>query len=285
MIKASSNVYIENGKVKKIQEFTEEKEGKIIYEVIRIIQGKPLFFEEHYDRMVFSFQLNDTLIATSMDEMKGYIETLINESKTKVGNIKITYNINTNNLRIYFIKHKYPTKKMYTDGVETILCFKERENPNAKVINERFREDVNAKIEERKAYEAILVNREGLVTEGSKSNIFMIKENRLYTSKIENVLPGITRTEIIRMAIELNVPVIEEDIKYIDIDNMDAAFISGTSPNILPINMIEEKKFDCKNELLLKLMEVFDKRIEKYVQKNEQMVKVVELKFRNNKRK
>lgn len=274
MIKISSKVYIENGKVNKISEFTEEKEGKIIYEVLRIVEGKPLFFNEHYDRMTFSFQLNNAVLETSANEMKKHIDTLIKESKTNIGNIKITYNINTNILRIYFVKHKYPTKKMYSEGIDTILCFKERENPNAKVINESFRSDINAKIEQRGAYEAILVNRDGYVTEGSKSNIFMIKDNRIYTSKIENVLPGITRTEIIRMAIELNVTVIEGNIKYVDLDSMDAAFISGTSPNILPIKKVEEKEFDCKNELLKKLMLNFDKRIEKYIGNNEQKVKI-----------
>lgn len=274
MIKISSKVYIENGNIKKISEFTEEKEGKIIYEVIRIIDGKPLFFQEHYGRMAFSFNLNDSELSISEKEMKKYIDTLIKETKIKIGNIKITYNLNTDTLKIYFLKHKYPTKKMYAEGVETILCFKERENPNAKVINEHFREDVTAKIEQRDAYEAILVNRDGLITEGSKSNIFTIKDNRLYTSRIENVLPGITRTEIIRMAIELNIPVVEGDIKYVELENMDAAFISGTSPNILPIKKIEGKEFDCNNELLRKLMTSFDKRIEKYLKKDEQKVKV-----------
>lgn len=274
MIKKTSKVYLENGNLNKIAEFTEEKEGKIIYEVLRIVEGKPLFFDEHYDRMVFSCQLNDAVFEISADEIKQYIETLIRESKTTVGNIKITYNLNANTLRIYFIRHKYPTKKMYAEGVDTILCFKERENPNAKVINNSFRSDVNSKIKQRDVYEAILVNRDGYVTEGSKSNIFMIKDNRIYTSKIDNVLPGITRTEIIRMAIKLNVPVIEGDIKYIDLENMDAAFISGTSPNILPIKKIENKELDCKNELLRKLMLNFDKTIEEYIKNNEQMVKL-----------
>lgn len=274
MIKVSSKVYIENGEVKKVSEFKEEEQGKVIYEVIRIIDGKPLFFQEHYARMAYSFKLNDSELKISQKDISKFIKTLVKESKTNVGNIKITYNLASDTLKIFFLKHKYPTKKMYADGVSTILCFIERENPNAKVVNNSFRESVNNKLEQRKAYEAILVNRDGLITEGSKSNIFIIKDNRLYTSKIENVLPGITRTEIIRMAIELSVPVIEDDIKYLDLDKVDALFISGTSPNILPIGSVEEKKFDVNNELLRKLMKAFDNRIEKYI-KNEQKVKKV----------
>lgn len=261
----SSDLYIENGKIIKITEFKEE-EGKTIYEVIRLIGGKPLFYVEHYDRMAFSFNLINMEIPFTKDELLENINKLVKNNKRSIGNIKVTYNVDANVLKVFFIKHKYPTKKMYTEGVKTILYFGERENPNAKIINNNFREKVDEKLAIQEAFEAILVDRNGIITEGSKSNIFMIKENRLYTSKIETVLPGITRTEIIKMAIEMNVLVIEKDIRYIDLNEFDALFISGTSPKILPIAKVEEESFDCKNELLLKLMEKFNKRIEDYIQ-------------------
>lgn len=263
----SNNLYIENSEIKKIAEFQEEV-GKTIYEVIRIIDGKPLFYEEHYERMAYSFKLSNKEIPFTNEELKKDIDKLIKENKSKIGNIKITYNLDSGNMKVFFIKHKYPTKKMYTAGVKTILYFGERENPNAKIVNNNFRENVNKKLEEQEAFEAILVDRNGIITEGSRSNIFMIKEDRLYTSKIENVLPGITRTEIIRMAIEMNIKVIEKDIKYIDLNTFDSMFISGTSPKILPISKVEEKEYNCKNELLIKLMENFDKRIAKYLEEN-----------------
>ena len=83
------------------------------------------------------------------------------------------------------------------------LYFGERENPNAKIINLSFREKVNKKIREKNAYEAILVDRKGYITEGSKSNIFMIKDNMLLTSPVKAVLPGVTRGEIIDIAEEV----------------------------------------------------------------------------------
>ena len=57
----------------------------------------------------------------------------------------------------------------------------EKENPNAKVINQGFREQVNQVIKDKKVYEAILVDRNGHITE-SKSNIFMVYENKVITS-------------------------------------------------------------------------------------------------------
>ncbi len=128
---------------------------------------------------------------------------------------------------------------MYSNGVKTILYFGERHNPNAKVIDNSFRGKVNEKIDASSSYEAILVNSKGYITEGSKSNIFMIKGDEIITAPVEGVLPGITRSEIIKACKELGLRVREENIHYEHIKNLDGLFISGTSPKVLPINEVE----------------------------------------------
>ncbi|MBY7006034.1 aminotransferase class IV, partial [Clostridium botulinum] len=165
--------------------------GKVIYEVLRIIHGKPLFLENHLLRMENSFKLIN--IDQCLDNLKirNDIENLVRENEKLEGNIKLTYNVNEKVMRIFFINHSYPNEEMYKNGVKTILYFGERENPNAKIVNLNFREKVNIKIKENNAYEAILVDRNGYITEGSKSNIFMVKENVLLTSPIKTVLPGV----------------------------------------------------------------------------------------------
>ena len=265
MIRTTSKIYLENGKSKKISEFKEDTEGKIIYEVIRIIDGKPLFLEDHYARMKYSFELSEVELKITENELKKQIEKIVKESSIKEGNIKLTYCVQTDTFKLFFIKHKYPTKVMYKEGVNTILYFGERENPNAKIVNNEFRSKVNEQIKQRDAFEAILVSNNGLVTEGSKSNIFFIKDGHLYTSKVQNVLPGVTRTEIITMAIKLNIKIIEEDFNYLKVNEADAAFISGTSPKILPIKKVEDHEYDVNNELLQKLIQNFDKKIEDYI--------------------
>ena len=67
---AVKNFYISNGEVKNTEEWTDEPNGKIIYEVIRIINGKPLFYEEHYERMKNSFKLSNEEFKISEEELK-----------------------------------------------------------------------------------------------------------------------------------------------------------------------------------------------------------------------
>lgn len=263
---AIGKYYIKDNKVEDVKIF-KENEGKIVYEVIRITKGKPLFYERHYNRMLNSLKLNKCDYSITSEELKKLIKELTTKNKITTGNIKITYNMDSKELKLFVIKHKYPTLKMYSEGVPTILYFGERENPNAKVINNSFRGKVNEVIEKREVFEAILVNNEGYITEGSKSNIFLIKDNKLYTSKVETVLPGVTRTEIIEMAKENDIEVIETNIKYLDLPQYEAMFISGTSPHILPINKVEEQEYDTKNELLRKLMNLFNKRVSNYIGK------------------
>ncbi|WP_252248653.1 aminotransferase class IV [Clostridium sp. ZBS20] len=257
--------FIENSNIKEINQLENIKvPGKVIYEVLRIIHGKPLFLENHLLRMENSFKLIN--IDQCLDNFKiiNDIENLVRENEKLEGNIKLTYNVNEKVMRIFFINHSYPNEEMYKNGVKTILYFGERENPNAKIVNLNFREKVNIKIKENNAYEAILVDRNGYITEGSKSNIFMVKENVLLTSPIKTVLPGVTRGEIINIAIENGIKVEEVSYKYSDIEKLDGMFISGTSPKILPINQVDSIKMNS-NEIINKLIKCYNNKIIDYI--------------------
>lgn len=265
MGEAINKFYILNGEIKESSNWEIELEGKVIYEVIKVIKGNPLFYKEHYYRMKNSFSLNNSEITFGEKELRENINELINVNNMLSGNIKITYNLTSKTLKIFFIKHSYPTREMYKDGVKAILYFGERENPNAKVVNSQFRECVTNKIRCKKAFEAILVNRNGYITEGSKSNIFLIKGETLYTSEVKEVLPGVTRNEIIKVANENNIDVKEKNIHYTDIDKFDALFISGTSPDILPIKSVDNFIYNSQEELLIKLIKLFENRIKEDV--------------------
>lgn len=260
--------YIENGLEINIDKWENQEGSNIIYEVIRIIEGKPLFYEAHYDRMVNSCRLSNAEMKINKDSLKKNIELLIKINKFSEGNLKITFEGKEEILRIFFIKHSYPREDMYALGVKTILYYGERTNPNAKIVNNNFRKDVQEKIRERDAFEAILVNRENNITEGSKSNVFLIKDDILFTSRVELVLPGVTRTEVIKVAKENNIKVVEENINKDTLEEFDAAFISGTSPNILPISQVENIKYDGNNKLLRKLMGLFQEKIKEKIHFN-----------------
>lgn len=238
---------------------------KIIYEVLRVIEGKPIFLESHYRRMENSFELIGEDFPLSYEKISSGIYELIKHEDKLEGNIKITYEVYGRELKIFFIEHSYPSKEMYEKGVKTILYFGERENPNAKIVNDSFREKVNKEIRENDAYEAILVNSKGQITEGSKSNIFMVRGNKLLTSPVNAVLPGITRGEVISLAKKLKIEVEEIEYRYLDINKLDGMFISGTSPKVLPINQVNDININANNRIIRNLMEAYDNEIDEYI--------------------
>lgn len=267
--------FIEKGTLKDIREFDEDilKQKGIVYEVFRVVDGIPMFLENHLDRITNSLSILGKKMPYSREEIKKQIKNLIIKNDVKIGNIKLLYDSlsDEKNLIAYFIKHSYPTKEMYEEGIRTILYFGERENPNAKIINQSFREGVNEAIKTNNAYEAILINNEGYVTEGSRSNIFMVKGDTLITSPVKAVLPGVTRGTIIDLCEKNNIKVVEKEVRYDEIKDMDGLFMSGTSPKILPINFVNDYRFDSgKNIIVKNLIKIFDENMKKYINSNKE---------------
>ncbi|MGL4730119.1 MAG: aminotransferase class IV [Clostridium sp.] len=262
MNKISKEYILYNGVIthKEKYENIKSRSLKQIYEVIRIINGKPLFLKEHIERLINSIEIMNLNIIIDKKVIKKEMEELINKNKVIEGNIKII--LDKENRYMFFIPHNYPSEDMYNDGVDTILYFGERENPNAKVINNDFRKIVNEKINESNVYEAILVDKNGFITEGSRSNIFLVVDGEVITSPTKSVLPGITRMKIIECCEKIGLKIREENFNYQNISTIEGAFISGTSPKVLPIRKIDNLKIDSKtNENISKIMKNFNELI------------------------
>lgn len=92
--------------------------------------------------------------------------------------------------------------------------------------------------------EAILLNSDGHVCEGTGENLFLAKDNMLHTPSLsENVLPGITRNTIINLAKnELNIPVIERSIDRSEIYVAEECFLTGTAAHVTAVTEIDRRQ-------------------------------------------
>ena len=92
--------------------------------------------------------------------------------------------------------------------------------------------------------EAILLNQDGHVCEGSGENIFLVLDGKLYTPSIEdNVLPGITRDTVIQLAqSELGIQVIETTLDRSQIYIADECFLTGTAAHLTPVVEVDNRK-------------------------------------------
>ena len=91
------------------------------------------------------------------------------------------------------------------------------------------------------ADEALLMDEDGFISEGSGENIFIIKSDQIYTPKTKNCLDGITRQSVITIAKDFGINVTEKDLTYEDLINADEAFFTGTAVEITPVTKIDAK--------------------------------------------
>ena len=96
----------------------------------------------------------------------------------------------------------------------------------------------------------------------------MIMGDSLVTPPDEVVLPGITRKKVIALCFDLKIPVRFENLPYQNLTSYSGAFLSGTSPKILPLRKIDNHTFDVSQPLIKKLMNAYDQLIMKELQKS-----------------
>lgn len=87
--------------------------------------------------------------------------------------------------------------------------------------------------------EALLLDTQGFVMEGSGENIFLVKNGKLHTPDLTSALDGITRKTIMTLADELNIPVVERRITRDEVYIADEAFFTGTAAEVTPIREVD----------------------------------------------
>lgn len=90
--------------------------------------------------------------------------------------------------------------------------------------------------------EALLLDNEGYVAEGSGENIFIITDGVMYTPELTSCLDGITRKTIMQFAADLGIPVREKRITRDEVYIADEAFFTGTAAEVLPIQSLDGRK-------------------------------------------
>ncbi len=218
--------------------------------------------------MLNTLKLLNFNIVVNKSELLKHIKLLVQSNSYLNGNVKIVLNSSTKNnknLYCYFIKHKYPSEIDYINGVDTTFYYAERINPNAKSVLYNLRELAEKEKIVKNVYEVLLVNKNNLITEGSRSNLFFIHHNIIYTPPLYQVLPGVTRKYVFNICDKNKLKIIETEININSLHKYTSAFLTGTSPKILPIKKIENISYSCNNKLLNLIISEHDFKINKYI--------------------
>jgi branched-chain amino acid aminotransferase len=219
-----------------------EEGTQFIYEVIRVKSGSPLFLHEHLERLFQSHLLVfGTEMALSREALSRDCLNLIQRESIENQNIRIeVFYLPDLQLAIFAVPSFYPSSEVVKSGVRLITVTATREDPHAKVDPREFRKKIVAKMEKQGAFEAALVDSEGKLTEGTRSNLFFVMGDRVFTTPGAKVLLGITRQMVVKACETLGILVVEESIEAKELVRVKAAFMTGTSVDVLPISHIDK---------------------------------------------
>ena len=90
--------------------------------------------------------------------------------------------------------------------------------------------------------EAILLDTEGYVSEGTGENIFIVRKGQIKTTPLTSILDGITRSSVIELAREQRIPVVEERFTRDDMYIADEVFVTGTAAELTPVREIDNRR-------------------------------------------
>ena len=147
------------------------------------------------------------------------------------------------------------------DGISVIKSsHKQYENPlhsGNKIIGTYFSNTMALhEALDKGADEAIMMDMNGFISEGSGENVFIVKDEVVFTPTIDHCLNGITRQSVIQMAKDLSIEVHEKDLRYEDLKNADEAFFTGTAVEITPITKLDQSSInDGKRGPITKILQ------------------------------
>ena len=250
--------YFLDGNILPVEREEEMASGEVsFYEVIRTKGGVPLFFDDHMKRLKDGISTRYDLKDDISELITEGLDALVRQETFAEINVRITVSFigQEHSVHICYISSSYPNDETVRDGVSLIFYRAERFDPAVKLLNNRLRLSVNEALLKKKAYEALLLNKEGLITEGSRSNVFFVSSKGiLYTAPDRMVLSGITRKYVIDICRREGYKIVYEAVRASEIHTFQSAFISGTSPMVLPVKSIEDHLFRTDNDVIKRLI-------------------------------
>ncbi|WP_264738808.1 D-amino-acid transaminase [Cytobacillus firmus] len=252
--------------------------GDGVYEVIRVYNGKMFTADEHLERLLESGKKIELNIPYSSEQLKQMLAEMIERNNLELGIVYMQFSRGTSPrnhaypgadvtpvLTAYTRETSRPVESM-RNGVKASLIEDIRWlRCDIKSLNLLGNIMAKQKAAQSGCFEAIQ-HRGDTVTEGSSSNIAIIKDGTLYTHPATNlILNGITRRKINEICRENGVALEESAFTKEDLLDADEVFMSSTSAEITPITEIEGKQIGngSPGPITNKLQNLFEEAIEK----------------------
>jgi branched-chain amino acid aminotransferase len=235
--------------------------GEGIYETLRTYNSRPFLYDRHMRRLrnsaammaldipfsddQLASQIRDTTAAANLDGAEAYIRVLVTRG---VG--ELTYDIKatpTPSVVIIVKPLVEPSRETYEEGVKVALVDIVRNHPasvNPMIKSNNLMNQALAGQEaiRRGAFEGVMRNYRGELTECTTANLFVVREGAALTPPLEaGLLPGITREFLFEVGRDVGVDVREKVLRDDDLFSADEAFLTSTTREAVPIVKVDDR--------------------------------------------
>jgi len=250
--------------------------GDGIFEGIRFYNNTAFLLEPHLKRLNASAKALALELPETIPELTRILQSVIDSYEHNQGYIRLIVTRGKGPLGINPAQCKEPEliiiasplsmsdEQAQKNGIRTIIASTRRIpadclDPRIKSLN--YLNAILARIEANNAgvEEALMLNQQGYITEGSVDNIFIVRDTKLYTPpSVDGSLAGITRDLIIKLATEAGFSTHIETLSAYDIYSADECFLTGTGAELIPVNEVDGRKISaCPGPVFKQLKDLF----------------------------
>ncbi|OHD08406.1 MAG: branched-chain-amino-acid transaminase [Spirochaetes bacterium GWC1_27_15] len=233
--------------------------GDGVFEGIRAYNGRVLKLKEHIDRLYASAKAIYLTIPVSKEEMFEIVLSSFRKNNITDGYCRLVVSRGVGDLGLDPKKSKNPSiicianniqlypKEMYNVGIPIVTASQRRNKANAidpQIKSLNYLNNILAKIEAGRCgvQEAVMLNEDGIVAECTGDNIFIVKDNIIYTPPISvGILEGITRNIFIDLAKKNGIETYEKEFTLFNLYNADECFLTGTGAEAMPVIKVDER--------------------------------------------
>lgn len=225
--------------------------GEGAFETLRCYNERPAFLTAHFERLLSTAQTLGLKFPLAESDLESAIRELLQANHLHEAVVRFTLSaVGTvfgvsrpkempTNISIYAIPSSIDPK-LYETGVKVIPIHDFTNDApqiaGMKSTSYLTKMIARMKASENGAYEALLKNRDGFWTEGSRTNFFIVKERILLTPPLsDGLLPGITRQNVLNIAQKNAIPLREVHITSEDLKSADEIFLTGSGTEIMPV--------------------------------------------------
>jgi branched-subunit amino acid aminotransferase/4-amino-4-deoxychorismate lyase len=241
-----------------------------VYETVRLSKGTLYFPDDHCRRLMESARIIGLAHNFSEASVRTALEELITGNKAETCNLKILLiggpSADQASLDILCLNPLFPDRKLYKEGAACTTYNYERAFPGAKTLNMLQSYIAYREAKQAGAYDALLVDRNGRITEGTRTNFFAVKGRTLITPPVKDVLPGVTRHYLIKVARQHGFELTEKSVELAGISEYDGAFLTSTPAKVMPIRNLGKHAWPTIAPAITELVSAFDDFLHEYAE-------------------